>query len=97
MPRAGNATRLGQNTLGKGCAVVRTLGTNCLNLASSVNQQDLGTFNALDFHFPLLARGQRESCDTLEFVLGHVADLCTEKRLGRDYNITGLCKDFREH
>lgn len=51
------------------------LWANCLNLAGGVDEQNLGTFNALDIDFSLLAGLERQSGDVLELELGHVASL----------------------
>lgn len=73
------------------------LGTNGLDLAGRVDEEDLGSFDAFHFDFPFLTGRQRQGADVLEFVLGHAACRGNEERFGWYYKITGFREDLRKH
>jgi hypothetical protein len=75
VPRAGDASRLGQDTFHQRSPEVSALGANGLDLACGIDEQHFGIFDTFDFHFLLLARLERQRRHVLELVLGHGSDL----------------------
>lgn len=92
MPGAGQTAVCGQDSIDQRSAVVGTLGTDSLDLASIVEEEDLGV-QAFDLDLLLGAWLKVERSDALELVLlGHGFWGCSaEIATGRWYSDDALC------
>ena len=80
VPGTSELSVVSEDSLDKRRAVVGALGTECLDLSSSIEQQDLGAVHALDLNLLLIAwlEVQRGHSLELVFLCRHVSRGCRE-------------------
>lgn len=88
MPGTGDPPVCCEDALDHRRSIMRAFGTNGLDGAGSVDKKYLGTFDALNLDFLLVASLKRQGRDVLEFELGHGSS--------RDGEMVGLERWRRE-